>query len=138
MQVGNADPFSIFFFQNLPVFMTIRPLLMHNANVLLMFTELLLNRMKVDPMHLPMVLAWGVWYVIFAWWWHSRTGVFFYPFMDYSLPNWKILGLKLAVMSAMAAFFYGSYRLDQLVEPHSYLVKAGVVYGLMLLIVKVR
>ena len=63
--------------------MTIRPLLMHNANVLLMFTELLLNRLKVDPMHLPMVLGWGVWYVVFAWWWHRRTGVFFYPFMDY-------------------------------------------------------
>eukprot|EP00619_Florenciella_sp_RCC1007_P000531 CAMPEP_0205903902 /NCGR_PEP_ID=MMETSP1325-20131115/388_1 /ASSEMBLY_ACC=CAM_ASM_000708 /TAXON_ID=236786 /ORGANISM="Florenciella sp., Strain RCC1007" /LENGTH=333 /DNA_ID=CAMNT_0053269607 /DNA_START=43 /DNA_END=1044 /DNA_ORIENTATION=+ len=116
--------------KNLAVFMTIRPLLMHNANVLLMFTELLMNRLKVDPMHLPMILSWGLWYVVFAWWWHRRTGVFFYPFMDYSLPNWKILGLKMAVMSAMAAFFYGSYRLDQLVESHSHTVSVhGVVSG---------
>ena len=34
--------------------MTLRPLLMHNANVLLMFTELILNRLKVEPTHLPM------------------------------------------------------------------------------------
>ena len=36
-----------------------------------------------------------------------------------SLPNWKILGLKVAVMTAMGAFFYGSFRLDHLIESHS-------------------
>lgn len=48
---------------NLTVFFGWRPLVMHNANVLIMFTELLLNRMPVEPGHLPMVLIWGVCYL---------------------------------------------------------------------------
>ena len=47
---------------------------MHNCNVLFMVTELLLNKMPISLSHFPVVMLWGMWYVVFAWWWLRRSG----------------------------------------------------------------
>lgn len=55
--------------QGLPTanFFKVLPLLMHNANVVFMALELVLNRIPFCAMHFPFVLIYGSAYVIFSW-----------------------------------------------------------------------
>ena len=87
-----------------------RPVLMHNANVALMVADLLLGRLPVCASHLPLPLMWGAAYVLFAWGWHARTGVYYYPFLDHTLPWYKAVPMHVALLAALSAFhFLGAF-----------------------------
>ena len=68
-------------------------LVMHCGNALLVQGELLLATPLADDGHvlagfcIPML--WGLWYVLFAWVFFARTGVFFYFFLDWRNPGWS-------------------------------------------------
>ncbi len=68
-------------------------LVMHCGNALLVQTELLLGTPLADDGHvmagfcIPML--WGLWYVLFAWLFFLRKGVFFYFFLDWRNPGWS-------------------------------------------------
>jgi len=63
---------------------------MHNLNVIFMTIETLLGRLTFFTMHFPFVIMFGILYVLFAWYWNSVKGVFYYFFLDYN-RNWAIL-----------------------------------------------
>jgi hypothetical protein len=81
-----------------------RPVLMHNANVALMVADLLLGRLPVQVNHLPLAISWGAAYVLFAWAWHARTGVYYYPFLDHTLPARQAVPLHAALLAALTVF----------------------------------
>lgn len=67
--------------------LSVRALLMHNANTLNMAGELALNALRIPWSHAPLALLYGMAYVAFAWAWHRRTGVFYYFFLDPLRPR---------------------------------------------------
>ena len=69
--------------------------LLHNANVLIMAVEFLLNKMPFAFAHFPFIVFFGQLYVLFAGWLYSRIGVFYYFFLDYEAPYAAFLQLGL-------------------------------------------
>jgi hypothetical protein len=65
-------------------FLRLRPLILHNCNSLFMFVEMYMNNLPMVETHFPFVVFYGLLYVVFAWWWYDRTGVFYYFFLDYN------------------------------------------------------
>ena len=61
-------------------------LVMHNANLVFMIAELWVNGFIVSPNHAPFAVLFGCAYIVFAWAWFARTGVFFYFFIDHTRP----------------------------------------------------
>lgn len=62
------------------------PLLLHNGNVIFMGVETLLNRVPIFPAHLPYGQLYGLAYLLFAWYWYTKIGAFYYFFLDYNRP----------------------------------------------------
>ena len=67
-----ADPFFQFF-----------PLLFHNVNVILISAEAMLSNISFGFWHFPFIVIYGALYVVFAWYWFHKRGVFYYFFLDY-------------------------------------------------------
>lgn len=88
------------------------PLLMHNANILFMAIELVVNRVPFAIWHFPFILLYGTSYAVFSWVWNHYHGYYFYFFLDYTRPGailWYV-----ALMVIVAVFFllgYGSSAL---------------------------
>jgi hypothetical protein len=61
-------------------------LMMHNANVIFMVGELLLTGMPVYLSHFAFGVLLGCAYVVFAWVWYARVGMFFYFFLCVQCP----------------------------------------------------
>lgn len=74
--------------ENIPIdiFFHPLPIIMHNANILFMTIEFLLNNISFLPNHVIFILAYGILYVYFAWYWHEKKGVYYYFFLDYTRP----------------------------------------------------
>jgi hypothetical protein len=81
-----------------------RAVIMHNANVALMATELLVGELPIRAAHLPFVVLWGCTYVLFAWRWHAMTGVYYYPFLDHTLPWPTAVGFHASLIVALSLF----------------------------------
>jgi len=122
-----------------------RPVLMHNANVALMVADLLLGRLPVCANHLPLPLMWGAAYVLFAWVWHARTGVYYYPFLDHTLPWYKAVPMHVALLAGLSAFhFLGAFAShlaagsddDIAIVPFEYRAASGL--AIVAMITKVR
>jgi hypothetical protein len=79
------------------------PLLMHNANVLFMAIELGLNSLQFSASHLLFCTIFGITYVLFAWYWYTIKGMFYYFFIDYHQPY--ALAFHVALISVMITFF---------------------------------
>lgn len=79
------------------------PLLMHNANVLFMAIELGFNSLQFSTSHLLFCTAFGITYVLFAWYWYEVKGMFYYFFIDYHHPY--ALAFHVALISIMCTFF---------------------------------
>ena len=60
--------------------------LMHNANLLFIITEALLNRAAMIHAHYLFIISFGLLYVMFAWCWLHATGIVYYAFIDPTLP----------------------------------------------------
>jgi hypothetical protein len=82
-----------------------RPVVMHNVNVLIASTELLLNGMTLQWSHFPAALLWGAYYVIFSWFWLRHSGVVYYPFLDPTLPPLQSIPTAAVVLSVMVVLF---------------------------------
>ena len=84
------------------------PLLMHNGNVLMVAAELYTNSeaMKFRPEHMCLCALNGLLYLIFAHFWYSRTGVFYYFFIDFTSPAGLpgIVGLLTVICLSYQAF----------------------------------
>jgi hypothetical protein len=56
-------------------------LMMHNANLIFMVGELLVTGLPVYLSHFAFAVLLGCAYVVFAWVWYARVGMFFYFFL---------------------------------------------------------
>jgi hypothetical protein len=81
-----------------PLFST-PSLLMHNANVVMMTLENLLNIIPYSYSHAVFGVLYGLLYAVFAWGWYHHKGVFYYFFLDYEFKGAEFwyLGLILVV-----------------------------------------
>lgn len=93
--------------RGLPVnnFFKITPLLMHNANVIFMLVESILNDIPFQMNHIPFALLYGLTYVAFSWAWFQYKGVFYYFFLDYGRP-WAVLMYMGVVLAVSLSLFY--------------------------------
>lgn len=88
------------------------PLVMHNANVLFVSLEMVMNRLSFDSNHHPWVLLYACSYVLFAWFWYQKNGYFFYFFLDYTdpfAPLWYLALLLLLLLCFFAGFVVSQY-----------------------------
>jgi len=92
---GNAEGVANFF--------TWSTLMMHNANLAFMATELVLSRLTLQITHFPVVVLWGLYYVLIAWGLLRFTGVILYPFLDPTIPRAVVCHVALIV--ALLVFF---------------------------------
>lgn len=69
------------------VFFTTPSLLMHNANVILMTLDSLLNLLPYLYSHAVFGILYGLCYAIFSWIWFYYRGVFYYFFLDYEFKG---------------------------------------------------
>jgi hypothetical protein len=81
------------------VFFQFTPLVLHNANVVFMAIEILINRMHFCLWHYPFILLYGLTYVVASWFFVKIFGAFFYFFLDYAhkYAIFMQLGLVLVV-----------------------------------------
>lgn len=92
-------------------------LLMHNANVIFMSIELILNRISFVSTHFPFILLYGIVYIVFTWILYQYKGVYYYFFLDYERKGaifWYI-GLIIGI----SLFFLFGWFVSQLIEQHS-------------------
>ena len=99
--------------------MTIRPLLMHNANALLLVIDLLLGKLHVDVRDIAYCLLFGATYVF----WHQfvryhRTRTLLYFFLNWQSPH--ALKILLALLSAMRSACAGVVLLGASELSHTY------------------
>lgn len=87
-------------------------LLSHNANIIFVAVEMILNRIVVNELHFPFIIFYACTYVVFAWIWYRYKGFFFYFFLDYNHPFAVPyhLGL-LCVVTVIFAFGYAMFYL---------------------------
>jgi hypothetical protein len=62
------------------------PVLLHNANVIFIGIETIMNRAPIFSAHFPYGQLFGLAYVAFAWYWYTKIGAFYYFFLDYNRP----------------------------------------------------
>ena len=101
------------------------PLMMHNLNVVFVATEVILNRLSFDLNHIPFIWLYGMSYIFFSWYWHSKVGVFYYFFLDYERPYALIWHLGL--LAAVGLFFAAGWSF-------SYCIQGGVKYARLTLV----
>lgn len=104
-----------------------RPVVMHNINVLIAGTELLLNGMTLRWSHFPVALLWGGYYVMFSWYWLRKSGVVYYPFLDPTLPPHRSIPTAAIVLSVMVVLFGCGVAVESLTHVH-FSMRAFFVY----------
>jgi len=113
--------------RNMPTdnFFQFLPVLFHNANVLFMLGEVLLNNVTIEVNHLPFVVLYGSCYVVFSWFWFHYKGVFYYFFMDYDAPHAWLWFICLLI--AVAIFYFIGYFISIATKMNNVLARVGVV-----------
>jgi len=71
-------------------------LLTHNANVMFMVFELLVNKLQFNATHFTFAVEFGLLYTIFSWYMYSRIKLFYYFFLDYNRKDNIVVYLGLA------------------------------------------
>jgi len=84
----------------------------HILNLVFMFAELSLNRLPFQHQHIVFCITWGQLYLLFSWIFHSKTGVWFYFFLDYE-PSYALVPY---VLLTSVLFFY--YRFGEWCSEH--------------------
>ena len=87
-------------------------LLMHNANIIFMVSELILTAVPVNPFHFVFAILWGALYVVFSWFWLGSTGVVYYFFLDYRKPRTALYIIGL--IAALSVFYFLGYGVSTL------------------------
>ena len=87
---------------------------MHNANILFMLIEFLLNDLPISFWHFPFVLTYGLIYVVFSWVLYHYRGYHYYFFLDYTKPYalYWYLGLFIVVLFFFVLSYGVSYALN--------------------------
>jgi hypothetical protein len=75
------------------IFFTPISLLMHNANLVFMIFEFMVNGLPILYWHFAFIFIYACTYVVFAWIWYQYKKMFYYFFLDYNRAGslyWQI------------------------------------------------
>jgi hypothetical protein len=100
-------------------------LLFHNANVLFMLIEILTNRIPFIFTHFPFLVAYGLCYVMFSWYWFEKNGIFYYFFLDYDRPY--ALFWYFGLLTAIGCFFILGYFISLLAATGNVYAYVGII-----------
>ena len=92
------------------------PLIMHNANLILMVAELLLSGMHVDARHLPFAILFGATYAC----WHQfvrwrLTHTLVYYFLSWKHPH--SIKISLGLLASSAVYFGLAWSITEVLRP---------------------
>jgi len=90
---------------------------MHNANILFMLIEFLLNDLPISFWHFPFILTYGLIYVMFSWVLYHYRGYHYYFFLDYTKPY--ALYWYLGLFAIVLFFFVLSYGVSHALNYYS-------------------
>lgn len=76
-------------------------LLTHNANIVFMVFELLVNRLRFHATHFTFAIIFGLLYIVFSWVLYSRIKLFYYFFLDYNRKDNIIVYTGLATVVSL-------------------------------------
>jgi hypothetical protein len=95
-------------------FFVLIPLLMHNANIVFMAMEIIINKIPFAIWHFPFVVLYGASYAVFSWFWKHYKGYYFYYFMDYTRE--RAIVWYVALLTIAAVFFLIGYASSYLMN----------------------
>jgi hypothetical protein len=95
-------------------FFVLIPLLMHNANIVFMALEIIINKIPFAVWHFPFVVLYGASYAVFSWFWKHYKGYYFYYFMDYTRE--RAIVWYVALLTIAAVFFLIGYASSYLMN----------------------
>lgn len=118
-----------------PLFST-PSLLMHNANIVMMTIDNLINIIPYSFSHAVFGVLYGLLYAIFAWGWYHHKGVFYYFFLDYEFKGAELWYIGLILVVTPSQYFTSKhfqlmlfhslgvflYQMEQTHNPLVYLV----------------
>ena len=107
-------------------FFVIVPLLMHNANIIFMALEVVVNEIPFSIWHLPFILLYGTAYCIFSWIWNHYHGYYFYFFLDYTRPG--AITWYISLMAIVGVFFLIGFASSIMMNSRDDLVPSLVSY----------
>jgi hypothetical protein len=90
------------------------PLLMHNANVLFITVDMLLNKLPFNSFHFPYATLVGVLYVLFTWLHFLVRGFFYYFFVDFTRKDAVLCHAGL--ITGLVLFFFGGYGASMIIQ----------------------
>ena len=108
------------------------PKIMHNANVVFISMELILNKIDFNFSHHPYLLFYAMAYVVFAWAWFEVKGLFYYFFLDYVRPD--ALAWHVALLVLLLACFAAGYLASTAVHAGSVPATVALLIGTFLVI----
>jgi len=112
-------------------FMTL-PKIMHNANVVFIAVELVLNKVDFKFGHHAFLLVYAMAYVVFAWGWFEVKGLFYYFFLDYVRPD--ALAWHVALLVLLLACFGAGYLASTAIHAGNVPATAALLIGTFLVI----
>jgi hypothetical protein len=90
------------------------PLLMHNANVLFITADMLLNEIPFIEFHFPYTALVGILYVLFTWLHFLVRGFFYYFFVDFTRKDAVLCHAGL--ITGLVIFFFGGYGASTVIK----------------------
>ena len=99
-------------------------LIMHNANLIVLMIELMIGNLVFDFRYLPLVVMFGIAYVIFAAIHENKTGVYYYSFLDprTSKSAFIHVALLIAIISCFSIIFIVELALNKWLIPTALLL----------------
>lgn len=99
----------------------------HNANMVMVATELAISRQVVSVELLGAAILWGCWYLLFTWTWClPRWRMVFYFFLDPTLATRKAVAFHLALLLALSMFAALGALISHLSEGQPLLPRLGI------------
>ena len=106
-------------------------LIVHNCNVLFVFTDLLLGRCPMIINHLPAAVLFACWYGVFSLFTLATTGATFYPFLDPTLPPFQHFAMLTMLLLVIPCFFLLGMISEAGRGSVSFWIRALVLYAIM-------
>ena len=108
-------------------------LIAHNANMAFVSIELALSRQQVLAELFPFAILWGVYFVLFSWYWARKHRLFYYLFIDATLPPALSVSMHVGLVGTLALFTQVGAFISTATKAHGLLAEAGasclIVFG---------
>lgn len=102
-----------------------------------MMIELIFNNVqRFHPAHMPYIILYGLFYVVFAWTFAYFNGFYFYFFINPRFP--RVILSHIALLTALSVFFFLGYFVTSYLNPREHVYAPPILLLGTLLICKWR